>query len=147
MFKKRFDQKGNSKKPWQILEKKMVFVGKMNWCVVREFDSALERNRKYDELISADGHRTQIVFGITQTKVLALISSTNRKYSKGHAWGYTLNSDKLVNEVLAMPLMINVSRLCNVLHYHRTDKMVGNANIALEALIKSINKNKVNYHA
>lgn len=44
MYKKHFNKEEGCKKPFAILEKQMLFVGKMRWVLHSEYSTAQERN-------------------------------------------------------------------------------------------------------
>lgn len=52
MFKKHFNIEKGCKTPFAILEKQMVYVGRMTWVLHSEYLSAEERNKVLEELRS-----------------------------------------------------------------------------------------------
>lgn len=52
-YKKRYDQT-ETKLKWQILEKKMIYVGKFTWVIHSTFDNPKERDFWFKQLNSEE---------------------------------------------------------------------------------------------
>lgn len=52
MYKKHFNIEKGCKTPFAILEKQMLFVGKMRWVLHSQYETAQERNKVLSDLRS-----------------------------------------------------------------------------------------------
>lgn len=91
---------------------------------------------------------TQVPFVIARQKVIEIIRSVEAKggyrYS-GYAFGES-NPDALVELVQALPSnddTLKVSKVANEIKRHETGKLPGNANAAINLIIKLINEAKI----
>lgn len=53
-FKRHFDKEIGCKTPWAILEKKMIFVGRLTWVLHSKYDTPQERNEVLEKLLEED---------------------------------------------------------------------------------------------
>lgn len=87
-------------------------------------------------------NRKQPIYGIEKSVLIGLIEdlAINEDYF-GHAWGNT-TPNNLIYLVETLSDLPHVSKVCQVINECHTVKAIGNANQALEKLVRDIKANR-----